>query len=93
MTPAEIATEIAAERDRQRTKWVEHSWGSGDCSSDEVAAFADTHDTNALLRLAVLHEEAGEVARAVMERDDEHLRAELVQVAAVCHAWLESMTA
>jgi len=37
----------------------------------------------------VLHEEAGEVARAVMERSDADLRDELIQVAAVCHAWLE----
>ena len=34
-------------------------------------------------------EEVGEVARAAMSRDDDRLKEELVQVAAVCVAWLE----
>ena len=38
----------------------------------------------------VLAEEFGEVARAVLENNPEELRRELVQVAAVCVAWLES---
>lgn len=40
-------------------------------------------------KLAILAEEFGEVARAVCEGDKENLRTELVQVAAVCLAWLE----
>lgn len=39
--------------------------------------------------LQVLLEEVGEVARAMEERDLLNLRAELVQVAAVCCRWLE----
>lgn len=39
---------------------------------------------------AILGEEAGEVAKAVLERDDRGLEVELVQVAAVCVAWLEA---
>jgi NTP pyrophosphatase (non-canonical NTP hydrolase) len=45
----------------------------------------------ASMKLAVLAEEFGEVARAVCERDYANLREELVQTAAVCTAWLESM--
>lgn len=40
-------------------------------------------------KLAVLAEEFGEVARAILERDEVNLREELVQVAAVTIAWLE----
>lgn len=49
-------------------------------------------------KLAVLTEEVGEVARAIQdlwadrtEAKRAHLREELVQVAAVAVAWLESM--
>lgn len=42
-------------------------------------------------KLAVLAEEFGEVARAVCERDERNLAEELIQVAAVCVAWLEGM--
>jgi NTP pyrophosphatase (non-canonical NTP hydrolase) len=38
---------------------------------------------------SVLLEEAGEVARAVLEKDHDNLQVELVQVAAVCVKWLE----
>ena len=47
------------------------------------------------LRLAILTEEVGEVARAILEQGadsrGQDLETELVQVAAVCVAWLESM--
>jgi hypothetical protein len=93
VTPTAITDLIATERDRQRAKWGgEHSWGRGDCSSEAVAVRANDPDVAHLLRLAVLHEEAGEVARAVMERSDADLRDELIQVAAVCHAWLEALS-
>ena len=52
-----------------------------------------------LERLAVLTEEVGEVARAILEQsrltNDDHgkeLKKELVQVAAVCVAWLEGLS-
>ncbi len=84
MTRAEIFNLIDAERDRQREKWSrDHEWGWGDCSSPRVR-----DDTRAI----VLSEECGEVARAVLDKDDENLRAELVQVAAVAVAWLEYLT-
>jgi NTP pyrophosphatase (non-canonical NTP hydrolase) len=47
----------------------------------------------ASIKLAVLAEEFGEVARAVCERDYANLREELVQVAAICVAWLEAIDA
>jgi hypothetical protein len=81
MTPAEIRSAVTAERDRQRTIWGgPHDWGSGDCSSPDVRPE---------VKVAVLAEECGEVARAVLDHDDEALRRELIQVAAVCAAWLE----
>jgi NTP pyrophosphatase (non-canonical NTP hydrolase) len=74
---------IAVERERQQNLWNrEHAWGYGDCSSDRV------DDT---VKVAVLLEEAGEVARAVLTQNHENLRAELVQVAAVALAWLEGL--
>jgi NTP pyrophosphatase (non-canonical NTP hydrolase) len=39
----------------------------------------------------VLAEECGEVARAVLDKDDDALRTELAQVAAICLAWLEAL--
>jgi hypothetical protein len=74
---------VVAERGRQGVKWDgPHGWGSGDCSSDDVAP---------IVKSAVLAEECGEVARAVLDKDDAALRLELVQVAAVAVAWLESL--
>lgn len=74
---------VAAERGRQGAKWGDsHAWGSGDCSSSDVEP---------IVKAAVLAEECGEVARAVLEKDDAALRLELVQVAAVAVAWLESL--
>jgi hypothetical protein len=77
---------IDAERSAQIAKWSgEHPWGEGDCSSAAVAP---------IVKSAVLAEECGEVARAVLDQEsDDHLRAELVQVAAVAVAWLESLDA
>jgi len=71
---------IESERDNQREKWGgAHAWGRGDCSSREVSNE---------VKSAVLNEECGEVARAVLENKSESLKAELVQVAAVACAWL-----
>jgi NTP pyrophosphatase (non-canonical NTP hydrolase) len=79
--------EIAAERDRQnelfRTGKIQFS-----CSSETV---------DLLRKLRVLVEEVGEVAEAVdrVERrvanSRQHLISELIQVAAVAVAWLESL--
>ena len=79
---ADIAADVDAERRRQGALWNRaHEWGTGDCSSREVAD---------VVKVAVLTEEVGEVARAVLVGDVANLRDELVQVAAVAVAWLES---
>ena len=39
----------------------------------------------------ILGEEVGEVARGILERDVDNLKDELVQVAAVCVAWLQNI--
>jgi len=76
-----IADAIDREREAQRAKWSgDHGWGAGDCSSPAVPT---------IVKVAVLSEECGEVARAVLDRTDP--RNELIQVAAVCVAWLESL--
>lgn len=83
MNRADIYAAIESERDRQRALWMrEHEWGYGDCSSRNLPA---------ITKSAVLGEEVGEVHRAVLNRDNDALRAELVQVAAVAVAWLEAM--
>jgi NTP pyrophosphatase (non-canonical NTP hydrolase) len=85
---ARVYALIDAERDQQSLKWDgPHDWGHGDCSSDGV---------DPITKVAVLAEECGEVARAVLDaglRPEaiDNLRRELVQVAAVAVAWLESM--
>lgn len=83
MTRAEVLAAVSAERDRQLVKWGgEHDWGHGDCSGDGV---------DLTVKLVVLAEEFGEVARAILDRDPAALRTELVQVAAVAVAILESL--
>lgn len=81
---AEIYELIEDERLRQHDKFNEpHAWGFGDCSSHQVPP---------IVKAAVLTEECGEVARAVLdELDDTELIAELVQVAAVSIAWLSAL--
>lgn len=79
-----IFADITAERERQQDKWGHvHDWGKGDCSSPYVPE---------VVKVAVLAEECGEVARAVLDRDDTALRTELTQVAAVAVAWLEHLS-
>lgn len=74
---------ILEERERQAVQWGEpHWWGVGDCSSPNVAA---------PVKVAVLAEELGEVARALLDNDPDGLRRELIQVAAVAVAWLEAV--
>jgi hypothetical protein len=78
-----IVEAVVAERRRQRAKWnTEHAWGVGDCSSAHVAD---------PVKVSVLSEECGEVARAVLDQDEDALRIELIQVAAVACAWLEAL--
>jgi len=82
VTREEVFAAITAERARQAAKWNrEHDWGWGDCSSPAVSA---------AVKVAVLAEECGEVARAALDGTDD-LRDELTQVAAVAVAWLEGL--
>lgn len=83
MLPVDIFAAINAERLRQGKLWNRpHSFGFGDCSNPTLKP-----EVKAL----VLGEEVGEVNRAVLERDTNNLKVELVQVAAVAVAWLESL--
>jgi len=82
VTGPEILAAVQAERERQHALWDrEHDWGYGDCSSPSVSA---------AVKVAVLAEECGEVARAALDGSTD-LRAELTQVCAVAWAWLESL--
>lgn len=87
-----FAEEIDAERQRQLAKFGEqhHPDGTGNVSQQEYAdvkrrwcedAFGSGYGTWADIL-------AEEVAEAEAERDPAKLRAELVQVAAVCAAWV-----
>lgn len=68
---------VARERAAQDAKW-NRTPGLWECSNP--------------LKLTVLAEEFGEVARAILEKEGkDRLRAELIQVAAVAVAWAESI--
>jgi len=72
-----VLLDVALERERQNAKWgrVAGEW------------FVPNSD-----KLVVLVEEVGEVARAIHDGEpDEHLIEELVQCAAVCVAWVETL--
>lgn len=85
MNRADVFALVDAERERQAMLWSHpHPWGIGDCSSPDVALIVKT---------AVLTEECGEVARAVLDGSGlDQLRTELVQVAAVAVAIIEGMS-
>jgi NTP pyrophosphatase (non-canonical NTP hydrolase) len=78
VTRSEIFIRITAERDRQDAKY-----GPSSLANCEPGA-----------KLAIVVEEIGEVARAMVDAKgnvSENLRDELTQVAACCVAWLESL--
>lgn len=72
-----LLTDILVERRRQDIRWG-HA--------------ADRH-LSMPVYVAVLTEEVGEVARAILEKSPEQLKAELTQVAAVALCMLEALEA
>ena len=81
MTRAAAFAAVSAERDRQATMWAApHDHGQGDCSSPDVPL---------MVKIAVLGEEFGEVARAALDGKPDQMRTELTQLAAVAVAMLE----
>lgn len=64
-------------RTEQAITEANDAWGRGNALAPEVW-------------LAVLTEEVGEVARAVLERDYPNMEHELAQVAAVAIRWMEA---
>lgn len=80
---------INQERIRQITKWgTEQSF---------ISAYRKAFGTEGLdyylcQKAVVLTEEVGEVARAIQEADLQHIKDELVQVAAVCVAMMEGLS-
>ncbi len=82
MNRSQVFDLIREERKRQVHLWNQsHDWGYGDVA----------HPIGETIKLAVLLEEVGEVARNVLEKESP--RDELVQVAAVTVAWLEGLDA
>lgn len=67
---------IDTERQRQDAIW---GWPDNGLASGSLT-----------YKLAILAEEFGEIANAILLHDADNMRTELVQVAAVCVAWLES---
>ena len=81
MTRDRIYRLIDAERERQEQKFGgPHAHGSGSCASAGVPL---------AVKVAVLSEECGEVARAFLDGNAAGLRDELIQVAAVAVAIIE----
>lgn len=77
MSQESVLQGIRSERDQQDAKWGK---ASERCQTKRQW-------------LAILMEEVGEVAEAILEGDDENYLVELVQVAAVCVAALEDLAA
>ncbi len=67
--------EVGAERERQDARF----------GAERI------HGQSRHLRLTVLMEEVGELARAVLEQDEHAIRTEVIQVAAVAVALVESL--
>lgn len=73
---ARVLAEVSRERDRQEQKW-----------GDQSAALSRDRGR----ALAILMEEVGEAARAMLEGDADY-RYELIQVAAVAVAMVQAVT-
>jgi NTP pyrophosphatase (non-canonical NTP hydrolase) len=73
------ATERVFELIRDERRRQDEKWGSANVLQNGSRE----------LRLAVLTEEVGEVAKAILDHDHREMLEELIQVAAVAVAWLE----
>jgi len=74
---SQVLFDVALERERQNAKW---------------GRIAGEWTIPPSAKLVVLVEEVGEVARAIHDCEpDDRLAAELVQVAAVCVSWAETL--
>jgi hypothetical protein len=83
----EVCVDVLLERERQEKLGL----AKRDAGTDWRSCADPTMRGGDPMRLTVLVEEVGEVARAVLEGDTASLRAELVQVAAVAVAWIEAL--
>lgn len=87
--------QVEAERLAQDKKWGEqnHPDGTGSLPQSLIAAAAREACSRAAERGALTwaHILGEEVCEALAEADPHALRAELVQVAAVCVAWIEAL--
>lgn len=90
-----VSAEVLAERGRQDDKWGEQSHPDNTSVEDygpiadkmrDDCEWAFAHGAGSWT--AILLEEVGE---ALAEEDPEKLRTELLQVAAVCVAWVEDI--
>jgi hypothetical protein len=92
-----VLEEVHAERERQDAKWGEqnHPDGTGDDDgyrqrqAEAARSICQAHAADGTVTwLDILREE---LAEAFAESDSAKLRAELIQVAAVATAWVESI--
>jgi NTP pyrophosphatase (non-canonical NTP hydrolase) len=80
---ADVLVDVAIERRRQKELIV----------AGKIPFGCEHPATDNGYKLAVLTEEVGEVARAIIEDESAvNLREELIQVAAVAVAWAEALT-
>lgn len=91
----EVLDDIEAERMRQLAKWGRQDWPDGTSHTAESIAQANTLKAICDVatkdgRLTWRHILREEVAEALAETDWIALRKELIQVAAVCAAWVEA---
>lgn len=59
----------------------------------QVEKWGDQRIHSALYWFAILAEETGEVAKAILQQDWNNLRTELIQSAAVIATWIEAIDA
>lgn len=88
--------DVAAERDRQRSKWGQQTLpdGTGGEPWDQIERDTARQRCDQAMQAGQLqwrHVLEEEVAEALAETDPTALRAELVQVAAVAVQWVEAL--